>query len=494
MKIGIVAAVVSAALACLSGFGAAATGAVRAIPVLDVELAFDTTSSMTPSLDRARQDALEVVAGVRNIVPDARFGVVSFRERGNPGGEYETLQPLTADTAAVQRALGKLRAIPDPSPSNLPEESYNLAFHRSYTDDALGWRPDARKIVVVIGDAEPFHAGSAGIPGCQSTHDDPDGLNVKGELSGMRKAARTLIMIREVSVWTSTSLACYQSLASLAYTGGAARDGGSSDLVTPLVALMRGAVAPITVTPASRFILPGTQTRLTATVANPNGFAVQLNSLTLSVRGLTNATAAPPPATQAGTTLTWNTPQTLQPHSTVVVTLNAKASSTPGVAKVTATGNAQFEAGNAFTTVGQATIYVTRRLVIRAHASTGRGSIGGSVSVALPKSRQSASAAALSSRAGQFTIRSGKRSVTFRPSAYRLSISGDRATATIRIRVAGSSTLSGCAVGTRGTLTVTERSLGGNTSNGSARVTLPARCSPGETQWLAHAASLRAGI
>ena len=113
------------------------------------------------------------------------------------------------------------------------------------------------------------------------------------------------------------------------------------------------------------------------------------------------------------------------------------------------------------------------------------------MSVALSKS---ASAAALSSRAGQFTIKSGRRSVILRPSAYRLSIAGNGATATIRVRVAGSSFLSGCAVGTRGTLTVTDRSLGANTSNGSVQVTLPALCRPGETQWLAHAASIRASI
>jgi hypothetical protein len=404
------------------------------------------------------------------------------------------VQPLTADTGAVQRALGTLKASTYSSPTKPPEESYNLAFHQSYADNALGWRPEARKIVVVIGDAEPFHAGSAGIPGCQSTHVDPDGLNVKAELDGMRNAARTLIMIREVSVWTSTSLACYQSLASLAYAGGAARDGGSRDLVTPLVALMRGAVAPITVTPASRFVLPGTQTRLAATIANPNDFAVQINSLTLTVRGLTDATAVPAPSTQAATAMTWNTPQTLQPHSTFVVSLTAKASSTPVVGSVSATASAQLEAGNAFTTAGQATIYVTRGVVIRTRASTPRGSIAGSVAVALPKSSRSSSAAAVPDRAGTFTIRFGKRTVTLRPSAYRLSIAGDRATATIRVRVASSSGLTGCHSGGRATLTVTDPSLGANSPTGSVRVTLPASCSPGETQWLAHAASIRATV
>ena len=52
--------------------------------------------------------------------------------------------------------------------------------------------------------------------------------------------------------------------------------------------------------------------------------------------------------------MNWNTPQTLQPHSTFVVTLTAKASSIPVVGNVSATANAQLEAGNAFITTGQA--------------------------------------------------------------------------------------------------------------------------------------------
>ena len=42
-------------------------------------------------------------------------------------------------------------------------EAYNLLFNKCYTDASIGWRAAARKIVVVIGDAEPHSAGAEGI-------------------------------------------------------------------------------------------------------------------------------------------------------------------------------------------------------------------------------------------------------------------------------------------------------------------------------------------
>jgi hypothetical protein len=92
---------------------------------VDIELAFDTTESMTPALDNARQNAEAIIAGVHAVVPDAFFGVVSFRDHNNPGGEYETLQPLTNDTTALAQALGRLEARSNPSPDNSLTESYN---------------------------------------------------------------------------------------------------------------------------------------------------------------------------------------------------------------------------------------------------------------------------------------------------------------------------------------------------------------------------------
>ena len=89
-------------------------------------------------------------------MPNARFAIVSFRDHGNPGGEYDTLRAMTTNTSAIEAALNKLHAVSNPLPANLVVESYNLAFRRSYADPAIGWRVTARKVVLVIGDAEPY--------------------------------------------------------------------------------------------------------------------------------------------------------------------------------------------------------------------------------------------------------------------------------------------------------------------------------------------------
>src|SRR5438477_961898 len=76
-----------------------ATGAAPGVKI-DIEMAFDPTGSMASSLGAAQQDAVGILEGVRAVVPDAQFAVVSFRGHGNPGGEYGTLRPRTMSTAA----------------------------------------------------------------------------------------------------------------------------------------------------------------------------------------------------------------------------------------------------------------------------------------------------------------------------------------------------------------------------------------------------------
>jgi len=138
--------------------------------------------------------------------------------------------------------------------------------------------PSARKIVVVLGDAEPNGAGTDALPGCHDRSVDPEGLSTPTELAKMRAANLTLIMIRELSSQLSVSLQCYGSIAAGAYVGGAARD-ANGDLAATIVELVEGAYAPVTVKNDLGVSLRNARTGYTITVRNPNPLALKLKSL-----------------------------------------------------------------------------------------------------------------------------------------------------------------------------------------------------------------------
>jgi Mg-chelatase subunit ChlD len=209
----------------------------------DIEIAIDTTGSMGPSIDQAKADATHLVESVRESIPDASFAVVQFRDSGD-APEYEVVQPLTDSAASVQTAISGL----EPGGGGDAPEAYNLVFHNSYTPALagdIGWRSGSRKFVVVIGDAEPHGAGTEGmgITGCTDTS-DPDGYNTASELAGMKANERTLFMIRQVATSTTADLACYQSLAAGAYTGGQGVDSGTS-LGAQIVGLVQEAASHV---------------------------------------------------------------------------------------------------------------------------------------------------------------------------------------------------------------------------------------------------------
>ena len=230
-------------------------------PKADIEIAVDTTGSMQPSINQAKADAAAIVAGVQGAVPDTEFAVVSFKDFctttapvSGPGcslsgtpypgdyPEYAVVQGLTPSAGDVQTALNGLSA---DGGGDFPE-AHNLVFHNSYTPAVggdIGWRDGTRKFVIVLSDAEPHGAGSAGIANCTDTSADPHGLNTASELAGMAAAERTLIMIRQTGS-PSASLACYQSLAAGAFSGGQAADAGTS-LSAQIVSLIEAAFSTV---------------------------------------------------------------------------------------------------------------------------------------------------------------------------------------------------------------------------------------------------------
>src|SRR4051794_2557763 len=320
MKIGVSSLLATwfAVLALLGGDGspARASSALATTPV-DVEIAIDGTGSMGDAVARAQSQATQLTARATGLLPDIHFAVVVFRDRQASLGEYALLQPFTSDSGRVKAAIGRIKttAFGGPYP-----ESYNLAFQRSHTDDRMGWRPSARKMVVVLGDAEPHGAGAASLPGCRDKSTDPDGLTTPQELARMRAAERTLIMVRMHSSALNVSLQCYQSIAAGAFAGGTAREEGA-DLGAIIVESIERAYAPVTLAPDLRLALRNGRAGYTITLRNPTVLPVTTNSVSLVlprkgfryVPGTTTGMTTREPSQSSGS-LVWKFNQTVSPH------------------------------------------------------------------------------------------------------------------------------------------------------------------------------------
>ncbi|HEV3364178.1 MAG TPA: vWA domain-containing protein [Acidimicrobiia bacterium] len=215
-------------------------------PPVDIALVFDTTGSLGSTLATAKEQAAGIVSDIRHHVPDVRFAVAQFKDKGDRP-EYRVEQKMTASADAVSGAVGRLRSS---GGGDLPE-AYNFVFEQSFTPEMggpLGWRASSRKFVVVIGDAEPHGAGSAGIEGCEDTSADPHELNTATVLESLSAAGRTLVMVHVENHHAfmlkqqPASFECYQGLATAA--DGVAVEGHHDGLGHSIVHAVTDSVPP----------------------------------------------------------------------------------------------------------------------------------------------------------------------------------------------------------------------------------------------------------
>lgn len=468
-----------------------ATGADSSVAV-DIELAFDTTGSMAPSLDAARKDAQAIVEGIRGVAPNVRFSVVSFRDHDNPGGEYRIVQPMTTSLTALDQAFAQLHAVSNPSPTNLDVESYNLAFHRSYADTSLGWRAGARKIVVVVGDAEPYGSGAANIAGCRDTHPDPDGFNVRTELDNMRAAQRTLVMVRAISPNTTASLQCYTSLASLTYPGGTAHDSNDNDILAPLLGLVRSAVAPISILPSPPIGSANSPLALTVKVRNPNSASLRLQSLVLALPSGLVPTTTPAHATVAGGKITWSTAMTLSPGAVKTMNVRLRTNSRTRSTTISAVGSfALLPSGGVFSSATRVPLRVTQSVKVQtARATKAKSGVDGAVKVTLGR-RGSWSSATGTKQSGLLTVRTGTMTLTVRPTGFSAALVRGHGVLRFDVQVVrGDSAFSTCVAGAKGRVVISDRAFGLAAGSSTVAVSVPG-CGLSR-RWSPRSTSIRA--
>lgn len=118
---------------------------------LDVMFVVDATGSMDWAIEEVRTRIADIVDSVRSLIPVARFGVVAYRDYDDP--EFVTRsQPLTFSLAKLSRFLTSLDAVGGGSWQEAITAGMEVAA-------AANWRPGAKRVVVVIGDA-PAHKNS----------------------------------------------------------------------------------------------------------------------------------------------------------------------------------------------------------------------------------------------------------------------------------------------------------------------------------------------
>jgi hypothetical protein len=120
---------------------------------VDVVFAVDTTGSMGGLIEGAKRTVWSIASHIRQAEPNAdlRIGLVAYRDIGD---EYVTRDlSLTADLDAVFAELSGYRA---EGGGDFPEDvdaALNDTLHK------MAWRPGAKKLVFLVGDAPPASRG-----------------------------------------------------------------------------------------------------------------------------------------------------------------------------------------------------------------------------------------------------------------------------------------------------------------------------------------------
>lgn len=138
----------------------------------DIYLLADTTGSMGGPINAVKGGASDIVDGLIAELPDIdlAFGVGDFKDFQSPTQRdpyaFYHAQSITADSVAVKTAIGGWSAN---GGWDGPEGQFfaydQLAADTDPLGGSIGWRPDAKRILVVFGDAPAHDPVCAAISG-----------------------------------------------------------------------------------------------------------------------------------------------------------------------------------------------------------------------------------------------------------------------------------------------------------------------------------------
>ena len=139
-----------------AGFGKH-IGQLRGIG-LDVVLVLDATDSMTPYIEQAKVRLHQILDVVTGLVPNARFGIVAYKDYGDEyGPEAVKFVPIGEDVAATRAFIDATTA---GGGADIPEP-INEGIRAATSLEAMGWNRRRRRIIILVGDS-PCHPSGRG--------------------------------------------------------------------------------------------------------------------------------------------------------------------------------------------------------------------------------------------------------------------------------------------------------------------------------------------
>jgi von Willebrand factor type A domain len=123
----------------------------QVIEAIDVVFAIDTTASMTPVIRELAVSIRSIVRILQRLVPSVRIGIAAYKDHDIPFPPVITF-PLTPTDPFLPRIVGFIDSLEaSPIGSRSIDEDVHLGLEAA---TLMQWRPDAKQVLVVIGDAE----------------------------------------------------------------------------------------------------------------------------------------------------------------------------------------------------------------------------------------------------------------------------------------------------------------------------------------------------
>ena len=123
----------------------------RVVDALDLVFVIDTTASMGPVIRDLAASMRSIVRVVERMVPSVRIGISAYKDHDIPLPPVITF-PLTEADPYLPRIVGFLDSLEE---SPIGSRNLDEDVHRGLEAATLmHWRPDAKQVMVLIGDAE----------------------------------------------------------------------------------------------------------------------------------------------------------------------------------------------------------------------------------------------------------------------------------------------------------------------------------------------------